>query len=89
MVILESLAAGTPVVVMPSCHISETLRKINSSFVALDESASGVAGALRIQLSRLRNNPDWYETKRVSFPYFGQEAVTERLIEIYESQLDT
>jgi len=89
MVILESLAAGTPVVVMPSCHISETLRKINSSFVALDESASGVAGALRIQLSRLRNNPDWYETKKVSFPYFGQEAVTERLIEIYESQLDT
>jgi len=39
-------------------------------------------------LSRLRNNPNWYETKKASLPFFGQEAVTESLIEIYESQLD-
>jgi glycosyltransferase involved in cell wall biosynthesis len=87
MVILESLAAGTPVVVMPSCHISETLRKIDSSFVSQDETAVGIANALRIQLKRLIIDPNFYETPKACLRFFGQNAVSQELIRIYENTL--
>lgn len=87
MVILESLAAGTPVVVMPSCHISDTLREINSSFVSEDESAVGIANALRTQLKKLAIDPHFYETPKACLQYFGLNAVCKELIRVYENTL--
>ena len=87
MVILESLAAGTPVVVMPSCHISDTLREIDSSFVSEDESAVGIANALRTQLKKLVIDSNFYETPKACLQYFGQNAVCKELIRVYENTL--
>ena len=42
MVILEALSVGTPVLVMPSCGLAETLKTFNPDFVVEIESESGL-----------------------------------------------
>jgi len=42
MVILEALSVGTPVLVMPSCGLAETLKTLNPDFVVEIESESGL-----------------------------------------------
>jgi glycosyltransferase involved in cell wall biosynthesis len=53
MVILEALAVGTPVLIMPSCGFAEILRNFNPNFVSKTESYSGLKSAFE---ALLRNN---------------------------------
>ena len=85
MVILESLAVGTPVLVMPSCQISEIIHKIDQNFVAAEESVKGVVETLRLQLIKLIKDPNHFETKNKSIPFFSEDIVTNKLISIYKS----
>ena len=57
MVVLEALAVGTPVLVMPSCGFANNLRKFEPSFVAETEDLSGLISALNKQ------NQAGYKTK--------------------------
>ena len=52
MVILESLAVGTPILVMPSCGIAAQLAKFEPSFVAQSENLEGLVASLNLQLLR-------------------------------------
>jgi glycosyltransferase involved in cell wall biosynthesis len=88
MVVLEALAVGTPVLVMPSCGISEDLKEFNSNFVAKSENMDGLIYQtsywLKLPLSTISR------TKIANFAResFGIEQVVNLLIDIYETSLN-
>ena len=49
MVVLEALALGTPVLIMPSCGFANLLGSFDSSFVATSEDIHGLVNSFRIQ----------------------------------------
>lgn len=49
MIVLEALAVGTPVLVMPSCGLSDVLKKLNQNFVATSESLQGIIESFQNQ----------------------------------------
>lgn len=87
MVVLEALAVGTQVLVMPSCGFAEELRKFESSFVANTEDVSSLSNSLNLQkLSKYRNKSQM-EIVQFCAAEFGIESVTNRLLGEYKKAL--
>ena len=84
MVILESLAVGTPVLVMPSCGFSEKLRKFEPSFVAGAEDLAGLCGSLNIQISSSFFNKSQLEIMNFCAQEFGIKSVVDKLLVKYK-----
>jgi glycosyltransferase involved in cell wall biosynthesis len=79
MVILEALAVGIPVLVMPSCGFAEILRNFNPNFVSIAETYSGLKATFE---SLLRNNFSENSPSEITLfcrEYFGIKRVVDLL----------
>ena len=87
MVILEALAVGTPVLVMPSCGFAEKLKRFESSFVADTEDLYGLNDSLNRQKSRHYRNKSHMEIAQFCATEFGIESVVNLLLGEYKKAL--
>jgi glycosyltransferase involved in cell wall biosynthesis len=83
MVVLESLAVGTPVLVMPSCGFAETLRNFNQNFVSSSEGSTGLLDSLGSQLNNSENHKSRDEIREFCYSVFGIARVTDDLFDTY------
>ena len=88
MVVLESLAVGTPVLVMPSCGFAETLRKFEENYVAKTESSAGLEASLAAQLSSSKTLKSREEIREFCSTTFGITKVTDDLVATYMEALN-
>jgi glycosyltransferase involved in cell wall biosynthesis len=87
MVILEALAVGTPVLVMPSCGFAEKLKRFESSFVADTEDLYGLNDSLNRQKSGQYRNKSHVEIAQFCAAEFGIESVVNQLLGEYMKAL--
>jgi len=87
MVILEAMAVGTPVLVMPSCGFAEKLKRFEASFVADSEDLSGLIDSLNHQKSIKYLRKSHTEIINFCAEEFGIESVTEQLLGKYKKAL--
>ena len=87
MVILEALAVGTPVLVMPSCGFAERLKKFESNYVASSENLSGLISSLSSQKNIFYQNKKLAEITNFCAKEFGIEKVVNELLDLYEKAL--
>lgn len=83
MIVLESLALGTPVLVMPSCGIAEELFKINPNFVAQSEDTDGLLISFDKLINDTKNNLSRKAISDNCKRFFGIEKSTSVLQERY------
>lgn len=87
MVILESLSLGTPVVVTPSCGLSDTLRSFNKYFVAETESVFDIAKRVEYWMKRSLSPEDHEKLIDFCRSQFSIVELTNALITIYQQQV--
>lgn len=87
MVILEALAVGTPVLVMPSCGFAEKLKRFESSFVAATEDLTGLIDSLNHLKSNRYRNKSQTEIAQFCASEFGIESVVNQLLSEYKKAL--
>jgi glycosyltransferase involved in cell wall biosynthesis len=83
MIVLESLAVGTPVLVMPSCGFSETLRNFEPNFVACSEDLNGLKIAFESISAGSKNPREALDIQNFCANSFGISAVTDAVILTY------
>lgn len=88
MVILEALAVGTPVSVMPSCGFAAKLKRFESSFVADTEDLCGLNDSLNRQNSSQYRNKSHMEIVQFCASEFGIESVANQLLGEYKKALN-
>ena len=88
MVILEALAVGTPVLVMPSCGFAETLKTFEPNFVAASEDLSGLLKSFEKQFASNYSNKTQTEIIDFCTRVFGISSVTDKLIASYKEALN-
>jgi len=88
MVILEALAVGTPVLVMPSCGFAETLKTFEPNFVAASEDLSGLLKSFEKQFASNYCNKTQQEIIDFCTQVFGISSVTDKLINSYKESLN-
>jgi glycosyltransferase involved in cell wall biosynthesis len=79
MVILEALAVGLPVLVMPSCGFAEILRNLNPNFVSMSESYSGLKTSFEALLQNNFLDNSQLEIRSFCREYFGIKKVVDLL----------
>jgi glycosyltransferase involved in cell wall biosynthesis len=82
MIVLEALAVGTPVLVMPSCGIATVLKEFRSGYVSKTEDIEGLIAAL----SRFLENAQAESPESIQEfcrTQFSIESVCTKLISIY------
>ncbi len=88
MVVLEALAVGTPVLIMPSCGFASQLEKFESSFVADTEDLRGLIKSLNQQKSRKYENKTHTEIINFCTKEFGIVSVTNQLLSEYKKAVN-
>lgn len=88
MVILEALAVGTPVLVMPSCGFAETLKTFDPNFVAESEDLSGLLKSFEKQFASNYCKKTQQEIMEFCTQVFGISSVTDKLITSYKEALN-
>jgi len=88
MVILEALAVGTPVLIMPSCGFAGQLEKFESSFVATSEDLHGLIASFNQQKSSKFKNKSQYEIINFCTQEFGITSVTNQLLGEYKKAVN-
>ena len=88
MVVLESLAVGTPVLVLPSCGFAGLLRDFQESYVAKSESTSALADSLASQLSGFEIHKSRDEIREFCSNTFGIAKVADDLVATYREALN-
>ncbi len=83
MVILEALAIGTPVLVMPSCGFSKSIKDFESSYVATSENLSGLVESFREQYVQKFMVKTELEIVKFCANNFAISTVAESLEKIY------
>jgi glycosyltransferase involved in cell wall biosynthesis len=83
MVILEALAVGTPVIIMPSCGFANQLYKFESSFVANTDDLQGLIFSLNKQKVSRYSNKSHSEIINFCKNEFGIASVTTELLGEY------
>ncbi len=86
MIVLEALAVGTSVLVMPSCGISMELKNFRSFFVSKSENTDGLVKSLEISMSR-RNKKERDEIMHFCREYFSIKGVADTLEHVYHNLL--
>lgn len=85
MVVLEALALGTPVLIMPSCGFANIIRSFDPSFVATSEDIHGLVNSFRSQKENgfVKNTP----SSIVAFceENFAISRVVDQLIATYKN----
>ena len=87
MVVLEALAVGTPVLVMPSCGFAGKLKRFESSFVADIEDLSGLIDSFNRQKSSKYLNKSHTEIIHFCAEEFGIEPLVNQLLGEYKKAL--
>ncbi len=87
MVILEALAVGTSVLVMPSCGFAEKLKRFESTFVADTEDLYGLNDSLIRQKTGQYRNKSHVEIAQFCAAEFGIESVVNLLLGEYMKAL--
>jgi glycosyltransferase involved in cell wall biosynthesis len=87
MVILEALAVGTSVLVMPSCGFAEKLKRFESTFVADTEDLYGLKDSLIRQKTGQYRNKSHLEIAQFCAAEFGIESVVNLLLGEYMKAL--
>jgi glycosyltransferase involved in cell wall biosynthesis len=87
MVILEALAVGTSVLVMPSCGFAEKLKRFESTFVADTEDLYGLNDSLIRQKTGQYRNKSHLEIAQFCAAEFGIESVVNLLLGEYMKAL--
>jgi glycosyltransferase involved in cell wall biosynthesis len=80
MVVLEALAVGTPVLVMPSCGFADILKKFEPSFVANSEDFLGLSGSFEKRLASRNLSKSREEIIDFCNQEFGISSVTDQLL---------
>jgi glycosyltransferase involved in cell wall biosynthesis len=88
MVVLEAMAVGTPVLIMPSCGFASQLEKFESSFVADTEDLPGLIKSLNQQKSRKYENKTYTEIINFCTKEFGIVSVTNQLLSEYKKAVN-
>ncbi len=83
MIILEALAVGTPVLVMPSCGFADILRNFESSFVAESEDLPGLISSFSRQNKSKFMNKSQSEILNFCESTFGIGLVVNQLENLY------
>ncbi len=83
MVILESLAVGTPVIVMPSCGIAEKLGKFDQDFVSPSEDISDIINTLKKFQNKSLKSEDRINIREFVIKEFSIKSVVDILNETY------
>lgn len=87
MVVLESLAVGTPVLVMPSCGFAGLLRSFNEHYVSRSESTTGLIDSFKSQIINSENQKNRNEIREFCYTTFGITKVTDNLYVTYREAL--
>jgi glycosyltransferase involved in cell wall biosynthesis len=87
MVILEALAVGTPVLVMPSCGFADSLKKFEPNYVASSEDLSGLFQSFEKQYKSDYSNKSKQEIIDFCNQLFGISAVTDKLLITYKEAI--
>jgi glycosyltransferase involved in cell wall biosynthesis len=83
MVILEAMAVGTRVLVMPSCSFADKLKRFESSFVADTEDLFGLIDSINLQKSSDYRNKSHTEILQFCAAEFGIQSVVNQLLDEY------
>jgi len=83
MVVLEAMAMGTPVLVMPSCGFAQSLKAFEPSFVAASEDIKGLIESFNLQYNKHFNNKLEKEIINFCDKTFGISAVVDSLFLTY------
>ena len=83
MVILESLAVGTPVLVMPSCGFSRKLKSFDQNFVAFAEDYDGLHYSFKVLHQGKFLVDKRSEVQKFCNQIFGIAPVVEELESVY------
>ena len=87
MIILESLAVGTQVLVMPSCGFASQLRDFEAAFVAESEDQNGLLNSFQKYVDSGFELKSREATRMFCRDRFGISSVTNQLIENYKKAL--
>jgi glycosyltransferase involved in cell wall biosynthesis len=87
MVILEALAVGTPVLVMPSCGFADSLKKFEPNYVASSEDLSGLFYSFEKQYESDYSNKSKQEIIDFCNQVFGISTVTDKLLITYKEAI--
>lgn len=83
MVILESLAVGTAVLVMPSCGLADILSEFNVFFVSKSEDLGGLQNNLKVLMESATTNTERREIQEFCKKQFGISHVCKKLVCVY------
>ncbi len=87
MIILESLAVGTQVLVMPSCGFASQLRDFEAAFVAESEDQNGLLNSFQKYVDSGFELKSREATRMFCRDRFGISSVTNQLLENYKKAL--
>jgi glycosyltransferase involved in cell wall biosynthesis len=87
MVILESLAIGTQVLVMPSCGFASQLRDFETAFVAETEDQNGLLNSFQKFFDSGFELKSREATRAFCRDKFGISSVTDQLVQNYKKAL--
>ena len=87
MVILESLAVGTQVLVMPSCGIASQIRDFEAAFVAESEDQKGILDSFKKFFNSGFELKSREAIRELCRDKFGISSVTDQLLQNYKKAL--
>ena len=88
MVVLEALAVGTPVLIMPSCGLADSLRSFQESYVATSESMDGVKESFQMQLNENFKSKSRTQISEFISKTFGINSVASSLLQVYRKAIE-
>jgi D-inositol-3-phosphate glycosyltransferase len=87
LVVLESLACGTPVVATKVGCAESVIRHGETGYVVIDNDPSRLADKITRLLSTSNKSRDFVDSVRASVTQYGWSNITEAIIEEYRSVL--
>jgi D-inositol-3-phosphate glycosyltransferase len=87
LVVLESLACGTPVVATKVGGSESVIRHGETGYVVMDNDPGRLADMIALLLSTLKKNTELTDAIRASVTEYNWSNITEAIIEVYQSVL--
>ena len=87
LVVLESLACGTPVVATNVGGAESVIRHGETGYVVTDNDPGGLADKISLLLSRPNGKPDFVHSVRASVAKYSWPNISEAILEEYRSVL--
>lgn len=87
MVILESLAVGTPVLIMPSCGLAQELKEFDVNYVARSETVAGILESFEQQYKAKFQSKSQIEIQEFCWERFNIQSICKSLELVYDNVL--